>query len=182
MISGFMRRRDLLVGSTALAAIAITSTPHAQETLIGDITLPLRREQLSSLLSEINRLLLGVATLRLNLILSRPASDMASVDFGTANGQFQERMAQVRDSRERILSELANLPDLLPALSEQLEQAVRQATTRHREAGVAGASALLRDMSENFWAFLLVLERTSANGGSAIANWLCSSFPFDILC
>ncbi|MET4691912.1 hypothetical protein [Sinorhizobium fredii] len=177
-----MRRRELLVGSTALAAIAITSTPQAQETLIGDITLPLTRERLSSLLSDINRLLAAVATLRLNLILSRPASDMASVDFGTANAQFQERLAQVRDSRERVLSELANLPDLLPPLSDQLEQAVRRATTRLLEAGVAGASALLREMIDNFWAFLFVLERTSANGGSAIGNWLCSSFPFDILC
>lgn len=176
-----MQRRDLLIGSTALAAMAFTSS-RAQETVVGDITLPLTRERLSSLLSNVGRMLLAVDTLRLNLMLSRPVADMANVDFGAEEVQYRERQGQFRDNRERILSELASLPDLLPPLSNQLEDAVRRAATRLLEAGIDAGSALLREMIDSFWAFLFVLARRSANGAGAVTDWLCGSFPFSVLC
>lgn len=177
-----MRRRELLFGTTALTAIALTSASRAQEAVVGDITLPLTRERLVSLLSDIGRLVLAVDTLRLNLMLTRPASDMVNVDFGAEDAQYRERKARVRDSRERLIPELANLPDVLPPLSDQLEEAVRRAVTRLLEAGIAAGSALLREMVDNFWAFLFVLERTTADGSGAVASWICGSFPFSVLC
>lgn len=177
-----MRRRELLLGTTATGAIALTTASRAQEAVGGDITLPLTRERLVSLLTDIGRMLLAVDTLRLNLMLSLPASDMANVNFGAEEAQYSERQAQVRNSRERLFPDLANLPDLLPQLSDQLEEAVRRAATRLLEAGIAAGSALLREMIDSFWAFLFVLERTSANGASAVASWICGSFPFSVLC
>lgn len=176
-----MRRRELLVASTALSVIALTSS-RAQDSVVGDVSLPLTRERLLVLLSDVGRLLLAVATLRLNLMLARPASDLSNVDLGAQNAQYQQRVAQFQAGLERLRPDLAKQPDVLPRLSDQLEEAVRRAAQRLVEAGIAAGSGLLKEMIDSFWSFLFVLESTSANGVDELTAWLCGSFPFSILC
>ncbi|MDX2329289.1 hypothetical protein GOL43_27140 [Sinorhizobium medicae] len=175
-----MRRRDMLVGSTALVAITLASTSRAQNTIVGDIILPLTRERLLSILSDPGRFSLAVDTLRLTLMLSHPATEMANVNFDEVNADYRQRLMQVRQSIERVAAETANLPDLLPPLSDQLEEAVRRAATRLVEVGIAAGAALLREMIDSFWSFLFVLERIS--GAGAVVDWICGSFPFSVLC
>lgn len=89
-----MRRRDMLVGSTALAAITLASTSRAQNTIVGDIILPLTRERLLSILSDPGRFSLAVDTLRLTLMLSHPATEMANVNFDEVNADCRSRDSQ----------------------------------------------------------------------------------------
>ncbi|MDX1122101.1 hypothetical protein GOL29_29585 [Sinorhizobium medicae] len=91
-----MRRRDMLVGSTALAAITLASTSRAQNTIVGDIILPLTRERLLSILSDPGRFSLAVDTLRLTLMLSHPATEMANVNFDEVNADYRQRLMPVR--------------------------------------------------------------------------------------
>ncbi len=176
-----MNRRMLMVLSTAVIVAPPIFEAKAQS---GGAIRPTGRQVANVVhnVSQLERTLVAVDALRLNLLLTRSRDDFFAAYSSEAITSYEAIKRQVREGAAKLKGQVEATDRQLEPLPEQLQQVVQIAATRLLEAGLREGSNLYNEQVESFWTVLFIVTESGQRTATSLWDWLCGSNPFDVLC
>ncbi|WP_152096686.1 hypothetical protein [Rhizobium dioscoreae] len=175
-----MNRREMLFISTAAVATLPLASAKAQNL---PLVLPTHNEVARIVGDDtmLERMLVAVDALRLNLLLTREDFTAAYASAHDALKGYEDIKRQVREGAKILRGKVASGEEKMEKLGGRLQEHVQSAASYLVKAGLQEGSKLYEEQVTSFWSFLYIVTESGQQTVDAIGRWICGSNPFDVL-